>query len=138
VKPCIIFIDEFDSVAVRRKDAASTDIQGNEEQVATINQLLTEMDGFGANSGVMVFAATNRPHVIDPALIRPGRFDRIIEMPLPNRASRADIIDLHCSYKQYQVGPATHCGATPRHATPAMSARRLPVISPNAFSTLVS
>jgi ATP-dependent 26S proteasome regulatory subunit len=55
----------------------------------------------------MVFAATNRPHVIDPALIRPGRFDRIIEMPLPNRNSRADIIDLHCSYKQYQVGPAT-------------------------------
>jgi cell division protease FtsH len=99
VKPCIIFIDEFDSVAVRRKDASAQD--GNDEQVATINQLLTELDGFGGNSGVMVFAATNRPHVIDPALIRPGRFDRIIEMPLPNRRSRGDIIDLHSGYAQY-------------------------------------
>ena len=102
VKPCIIFIDEFDSVAVRRKDATSSDVQGNDEQVATINQLLTEMDGFGGNTGVMVFAATNRPHVIDPALIRPGRFDRIIEMPLPNRRAREDIIDLHSSYPQYE------------------------------------
>jgi cell division protease FtsH len=99
-RPCIIFIDEFDSVAVRRKDAAA--MEGNDEQVATINQLLTEMDGFGGNSGVMVFAATNRPHVIDPALIRPGRFDRVIEMPLPNRAARMDIIDLHCSYATYE------------------------------------
>ena len=101
VKPCIIFIDEFDSVAVRRKDASSGDVTGNDEQVATINQLLTELDGFGGNSGVMVFAATNRPHVIDPALIRPGRFDRIVEMPLPNRSARCDIIDLHCAYEQY-------------------------------------
>ena len=101
VKPCIVFIDEFDSVAVRRADPASQDIQGNDEQVATINQLLTELDGFGGNSGIMVFAATNRPHVIDPALIRPGRFDRVVEMPLPNRAARCDIIDLHCSYAQY-------------------------------------
>ena len=99
-RPCIIFIDEFDSVAVRRKDAAA--MEGNDEQVATINQLLTEMDGFGGNSGVMVFAATNRPHVIDPALIRPGRFDRVIEMPLPNREARMDIIDLHCSYHAFE------------------------------------
>ena len=99
-RPCIIFIDEFDSVAVRRKDAAA--MEGNDEQVATINQLLTEMDGFGGNSGVMVFAATNRPHVIDPALIRPGRFDRVIEMPLPNREARMDIIDLHCSYQVFE------------------------------------
>mmetsp|Transcript_9318 Transcript_9318/g.34768 ORF Transcript_9318/g.34768 Transcript_9318/m.34768 type:complete len:1174 (-) Transcript_9318:55-3576(-) len=101
VKPCIVFIDEFDSVAVRRKDPSSQDVSGNDEQVATINQLLTEMDGFGGNSGVMVFAATNRPHVIDPALIRPGRFDRVVEMPLPNRKARMDIIDLHCSYGQF-------------------------------------
>lgn len=99
VRPCIVFIDEFDSVAVRRKDASQAE-QGNDEQVATINQLLTEMDGFGGNSGVMIFAATNRPHVIDPALIRPGRFDRVIEMPLPNRSARIDIIKLHASYDQ--------------------------------------
>jgi len=101
VKPCIVFIDEFDSVAIRRKDPTSQDVSGNDEQVATINQLLTEMDGFGGNAGVMVFAATNRPHVIDPALIRPGRFDRVVEMPLPNRRARMDIIDLHCSYEQF-------------------------------------
>ena len=101
VKPCIVFIDEFDSVAIRRKDPSSQDVSGNDEQVATINQLLTEMDGFGGNAGVMVFAATNRPHVIDPALIRPGRFDRVVEMPLPNRRARCDIIDLHCSYEQF-------------------------------------
>ena len=102
VKPCIVFIDEFDSVAIRRKDPTSQDVSGNDEQVATINQLLTEMDGFGGNAGVMVFAATNRPHVIDPALIRPGRFDRVVEMPLPNRRARMDIIDLHCSYEQFE------------------------------------
>ena len=102
VKPCIVFIDEFDSVAIRRKDPTSQDVSGNDEQVATINQLLTEMDGFGGNAGVMVFAATNRPHVIDPALIRPGRFDRVVEMPLPNRSARMDIIDLHCSYEQFE------------------------------------
>jgi len=102
VKPCIIFIDEFDSVAVRRKDAASMDISGNDEQVATINQLLSELDGFGLNSGVMVFAATNRPQVIDPALIRPGRFDRIIEMPLPHRRARMEIIDLHSGYREFK------------------------------------
>ena len=73
VKPCIVFIDEFDSVAIRRKDPTPQDaLRRNDEQVATINQLLTEMDGFGGNAGVMVFAATNRPHVIDPALIRRG------------------------------------------------------------------
>ena len=118
VRPCIIFIDEFDSVAVRRKDSSSMDLQGNDEQVATINQLLTEMDGFGANKGVMIFAATNRPHVIDPALIRPGRFDRIIEMPYPNRRARADIIDLHSSYVQYRdlIDPDIDIGMIARQA----------------------
>ena len=94
VAPCIIFIDEFDAVGQKRAGQSGTE-EGVDERVATINQFLAEMDGFEEKVGVMLVAATNRPQVLDPALIRPGRFDRIIEMNLPNRSARADIIRLH-------------------------------------------
>ena len=94
VAPCIIFIDEFDAVGQKRAGQSGTE-EGVDERVATINQFLAEMDGFEEKVGVMLVAATNRPQVLDPALIRPGRFDRIIEMNLPNKSARSDIIRLH-------------------------------------------
>ena len=78
--PCILFIDEFDGLGKQRSMGGV----GNDESVHTINQLLTEMDGFEDNTGVVVMAATNRPAALDTALTRPGRFDRIVQLPLPN------------------------------------------------------
>ena len=97
VAPCIIFIDEFDAVGTKRTETQSGQVYGNDEATATINQMLTEMDGFSTATGIMVLAATNRPQVLDPALIRAGRFDRIIEMGLPNKKSRQEILFLHCN-----------------------------------------
>ena len=96
VAPCIIFIDEFDAVGTKRTETQSGQVYGNDEATATINQMLTEMDGFSTATGIMVLAATNRPQVLDPALIRAGRFDRIIEMGLPNKkvASRNLVLAL--------------------------------------------
>jgi len=96
VAPCIIFIDEFDAVGSKRAAQMGQE-EGVDERVATINQFLTEMDGFEEKCGVMLVAATNRPQVLDPALIRPGRFDRVIEMNLPNKSARSDIIRMHIS-----------------------------------------
>ena len=76
----MLFIDEFDGVGKQRSMAGG----GNDESVHTINQLLTEMDGFEDNTGVVVMAATNRPAALDTALTRPGRFDRILQLPMPN------------------------------------------------------
>ena len=73
VAPCIIFIDEFDAVGTKRTETQSGQVYGNDEATATINQMLTEMDGFSTATGIMVLAATNRPQVLDPALIRAGR-----------------------------------------------------------------
>jgi cell division protease FtsH len=78
--PCVLFIDEFDGLGKQRSMAGA----GNDESVHTINQLLTEMDGFEDNTGVVVMAATNRPAALDVALTRPGRFDRILQLSLPN------------------------------------------------------
>ena len=78
--PCIVFIDEFDGLGKARSSAG----MGDDESVHTINQLLSEMDGFGDNTGIVVMAATNRPAALDEALTRPGRFDRIIHLPIPN------------------------------------------------------
>ena len=78
--PCIVFIDEIDTIGKSRENQMST----NDEREQTLNQLLTEMDGFGANKGVIILAATNRPDVLDPALLRPGRFDRQVRMELPD------------------------------------------------------
>ena len=97
VAPCIIFIDEFDAVGTKRSETQSGQVYGNDEATATINQMLTEMDGFSTATGIMVLAATNRPQVLDPALIRAGRFDRVIEMGLPNKKSREEILFLHCN-----------------------------------------
>ena len=97
VAPCIIFIDEFDAVGTKRSETGQGQVYGNDEATATINQMLTEMDGFSTATGIMILAATNRPQVLDPALIRAGRFDRVIEMGLPNKKSRQEILFLHCN-----------------------------------------
>jgi len=92
--PCIIFIDEIDAVGARRSDT----VGGNEERNQTLNQLLTEMDGFDSDqSAVIVIAATNRPDILDKALLRPGRFDRRVEIPYPDLKSRDKILRLHAS-----------------------------------------
>jgi cell division protease FtsH len=91
--PCIIFIDEIDTVGRVRGKAAS--YQVNDERESTLNQLLTEMDGFDPNTGIIVMAATNRADILDPALLRPGRFDRHIYLELPNKPEREAIFQVH-------------------------------------------
>jgi cell division protease FtsH len=93
--PSIIFIDEIDAIGQRRGGS----IVSNDEREQTLNQLLAEMDGFDPTTGVVVMAATNRPEVLDPALLRPGRFDREVEIPLPNQAERAAILKVHVTGK---------------------------------------
>ncbi|WP_158861748.1 ATP-dependent zinc metalloprotease FtsH [Leifsonia sp. AG29] len=95
--PAILFIDEIDAIGQRRSSASS--FAANDEREQTLNQLLAEMDGFETSSGVVVLAATNRPDILDPALLRPGRFDRHITVPLPNAAERAAILAVHCQGK---------------------------------------
>ncbi|MFJ7246855.1 ATP-dependent zinc metalloprotease FtsH [Kitasatospora sp. NPDC098652] len=91
--PSIVFIDEIDAVGGRR--AGGTRVGGNDEREQTLNQLLSEMDGFDQSTGIVVIAATNRPDALDPALLRPGRFDRQVVVPLPNQAERAAILAVH-------------------------------------------
>jgi cell division protease FtsH len=100
--PVIIFIDELDAIGQRR--AGSGAVVANDEREQTLNQLLTEMDGFDPAQGVVVLAATNRPEVLDPALLRPGRFDRQITIPLPTLAERAAILAVHCRGKRLDPG----------------------------------
>jgi len=92
--PCIVFIDEIDAIGRSRGKGAMLS-SGNDERESTLNQLLTEMDGFGTNSGVIVLAATNRADMLDAALLRPGRFDRHIYLELPNMKERRDIFSVH-------------------------------------------
>lgn len=95
--PCIIFIDEIDTIGKKRDTGG---IGGNDEREQTLNQLLTEMDGFDGNMGIIILAATNRPEVLDPALLRPGRFDRQIRVELPTLQDRIDILKVHArNYK---------------------------------------
>jgi len=94
--PSIIFIDEVDAIGQRR----GSSFVSNDEREQTLNQLLAEMDGFDPTTGVVVMAATNRPEVLDPALLRPGRFDREVEIPLPNQAERAAILAVHVEGKR--------------------------------------
>jgi cell division protease FtsH len=89
--PSIIFIDEIDAIGQRRGGS----IMANDEREQTLNQLLAEMDGFDPTAGVVVMAATNRPEILDPALLRPGRFDRQVEIPLPNQSERTAILTTH-------------------------------------------
>jgi len=96
--PCIIFVDEVDAIGQRR--AGSGAVVANDEREQTLNQLLSEMDGFDMTQGIVVLAATNRPEVLDPALLRPGRFDRQITIPLPTLDERAAILRVHCRGKK--------------------------------------
>jgi len=95
VAPCIVFVDEIDSIG--RERGSKTAIASNEEREQTLNQLLVEMDGFEPNLGVIVLAATNRPDILDVALLRPGRFDRRVELMLPDRQGRQAILKLHAT-----------------------------------------
>lgn len=99
--PCLIFIDEIDAVGRQRGAGLGG---GHDEREQTLNQLLTEMDGFGANSGIIIIAATNRPDVLDPALLRPGRFDRQIQVALPDVKGREEILRVHARNKIFAKG----------------------------------
>ena len=94
--PCLIFIDEIDAVGRQRGTGLGG---GHDEREQTLNQLLTEMDGFGANEGIIIIAATNRPDVLDPALLRPGRFDRQVTVSLPDAKEREEILEVHAKNK---------------------------------------
>ena len=96
--PCLIFIDEIDAVGRQRGSGIGG---GHDEREQTLNQLLTEMDGFGANEGIIIIAATNRPDVLDPALLRPGRFDRQVTVSLPDAKEREEILEVHAKNKTF-------------------------------------
>ena len=99
--PCLIFIDEIDAVGRQRGTGLGG---GHDEREQTLNQLLTEMDGFGANEGIIIIAATNRPDVLDPALLRPGRFDRQVTVNLPDVRGREEILSVHAANKKLADG----------------------------------
>jgi len=99
--PCLIFIDEIDAVGRQRGAGLGG---GHDEREQTLNQLLTEMDGFGANEGIIIIAATNRPDVLDPALLRPGRFDRQVTVNLPDAKGREEILGVHARGKTFAKG----------------------------------
>lgn len=99
--PCLIFIDEIDAVGRQRGSGIGG---GHDEREQTLNQLLTEMDGFGANEGIIIIAATNRPDVLDPALLRPGRFDRQVTVNLPDKKGREEILSVHARNKIFEDG----------------------------------
>ena len=101
--PCLIFIDEIDAVGRQRGTGIGG---GHDEREQTLNQLLTEMDGFGANEGIIIIAATNRPDVLDPALLRPGRFDRQVTVALPEQKAREEILKVHARNKT--LAPYVH------------------------------
>src|SRR5580698_9804069 len=114
--PAIIFIDEIDAIGQRR--AGSGAVVSNDEREQTLNQLLAEMDGFEPSAGVVVLGATNRPEVLDPALLRPGRFDRQVTIPLPNVSERSAILVVHCRGKK--LAPDVDLNAVAR-GTPGFS-----------------
>src|ERR1700737_1769868 len=113
--PSIIFIDEIDAIGARRGVGV---FSSNDEREQTLNQMLAEMDGFDPATGVVVLAATNRPETLDPALLRPGRFDRQVEIPLPNLRERPAILEVHTRSKH--LGPDVDLEAVGR-ATPGFS-----------------
>lgn len=113
--PCIIFIDEIDTIGKKRDGGG---FSGNDEREQTLNQLLTEMDGFDNHKGIVVLAATNRPDSLDPALLRPGRFDRRIPVELPDLTGRKNILELHA--KSVKTQPPIDLSAIAR-ATPGAS-----------------
>ena len=115
--PCIVFIDEIDTIGKKRDNAG---YGGNDERERTLNQLLTEMDGFDASKGVVILAATNRPDSLDPALLRPGRFDRRIPVELPDLKGREEILKVHA--KKVRLGDDIDFNAIARAASGASGA----------------
>ena len=118
--PCIVFIDEIDTIG-KKRDGGSN-LGGNDEREQTLNQLLTEMDGFDATKGVVILAATNRPESLDPALTRPGRFDRRVPVELPDLKGRESVLRLHA--KKVKLGPNCDFGVVAR-MTPGASGAEL-------------
>ena len=115
--PCIVFIDEIDTIGKKRDSAG---VGGNDEREQTLNQLLTEMDGFDGSKGVVILAATNRPETLDPALLRPGRFDRRIPVELPDLEGREAILKVHA--KKVKLGDNVDFHAIARTAAGASGA----------------
>ena len=130
--PAIVFVDEIDAIGQRRAGPGA--IGSNDEREQTLNQLLAEMDGFDPAVGVVVLAATNRPEILDPALLRPGRFDRQVTVPLPNQGERQAILAVHCRDKR--LAPDVDLGAVSR-ATPGFSGAELANLVNEAAITAV-
>ncbi len=118
--PCIVFIDEIDAIGKKRDSGLG--IGGNDEREQTLNQLLAEMDGFDGNKGVIILAATNRPEILDAALLRPGRFDRQVRVELPDVKGREAILQVHA--RDYQIAPDVNWALLAR-ATPGASGAQL-------------
>lgn len=126
--PCIVFIDEIDTIGKKRDGGGFT---GNDEREQTLNQLLTEMDGFDGRKGVIILAATNRPDSLDPALLRPGRFDRRVPVELPDLKGREEILKVHA--KKIKVSDTVDFGAIARAAAGASGADLANIINEAAL-----
>lgn len=127
--PCIVFIDEIDAIGQKRNAGAA--MGGNDEREQTLNQLLTEMDGFEGNSGVMILAATNRPESLDPALTRPGRFDRRVPVELPDLQGREAILKVHA--KKIRIADDVDFNRIARMASGASGAELANIINEAAL-----
>ena len=125
--PCIVFIDEIDAIGKKRDTSLST----NDEREQTLNQLLTEMDGFESNNGVIILAATNRPESLDPALTRPGRFDRRVPVELPDLKGREDILKVHA--KKIKVASDVDYNKVARMAAGASGAELANIVNEAAL-----
>ena len=125
--PCIVFIDEIDAIGKKRDNQLST----NDEREQTLNQLLTEMDGFESNNGVIILAATNRPESLDPALTRPGRFDRRVPVELPDLAGREAILRVHA--KKIKIAPDVDLAKIARMASGASGAELANIVNEAAL-----
>ena len=131
--PCIIFIDEIDAIGQKRNAGA---MGGNDEREQTLNQLLTEMDGFEGNSGVMILAATNRPESLDPALTRPGRFDRRVPVELPDLDGREKILRVHA--KKVKIADDVDFRTVARMASGASGAELANIVNEAALRAVRS
>ena len=126
--PCIVFIDEIDAIGQKRN---SGNLGGNDEREQTLNQLLTEMDGFEGNNGVIILAATNRPDSLDPALTRPGRFDRRVPVELPDLKGREEILKVHA--KKVSLAPGVDFNTVARMASGASGAELANIVNEAAL-----